>query len=180
MSTRVPLGDITGIQKGAYILSTLNSQTKDPVTNYGMSISFLVARQDTRVTSYSVRNRYNPEDPVSRNAGAASTTRGRGGRTATLSHILSKAYSAGKVGFVAFKSLPVDNGQSISSQKGTNKTSLGTPKESVEWIVSALINACDDFGVVDASFVKEEDIVRYDTCQQYRASEVGALKHPTA
>jgi hypothetical protein len=182
MSTRVPLGDITGIQKGAYILSTLNNQTKDPVTNYGLSISFLVARQDTRVTSYSVRNRYNPEDAESRGVGGTSTARGRGGRTATLSHVLSKAYSAGKVGFVAFKSLPVDSsshsgGQSTGAQKGTNNAPLGTPKESVDAIVTALVKACDDFGVVDGSFVKEEDVVRYVSASLLHLPAIVPIHH---
>lgn len=155
MSTRVPLGDITGIQKGAYILSTLNNQTMDPVTNFGLSISFLVAHQDTRVTSYSVRNRYNPEDAENVNL----VTKGEDGGTATLSHVLSKAIPAGKEGFVAFKSLPVDG--SMTGQKGTNNSSLGgTPKESVGSIVGTVVKACEDFGIVDESFVKEEDIVR--------------------
>ncbi|RDB21105.1 Phosphatidylinositide phosphatase SAC2 [Hypsizygus marmoreus] len=54
--TRVPLGDITGISKGAYILSPLEEASRDPAQNAGFVVTWHNSNQVTRVTSYSVRN----------------------------------------------------------------------------------------------------------------------------
>ncbi|KAJ3818742.1 SacI homology domain-containing protein [Lentinula raphanica] len=54
--TRVPLGDIIGIKKGAYILSPLEEASRDPLQNAGFIITWLNNNQTTRVTSYSLRN----------------------------------------------------------------------------------------------------------------------------
>lgn len=80
MYTRVPLGDITKIGKGdprsrlqpyrekssvangvplalgAYILSPLEEASRDPVQNAGFVLSWNSQNQETRVTSYAVRN----------------------------------------------------------------------------------------------------------------------------
>ncbi|KAJ7097797.1 SacI homology domain-containing protein [Mycena belliarum] len=56
MYTRVPLGDITRISKGAYILSPLEEASRDPEQNAGFVVTWLNANQVTRITSYSVRN----------------------------------------------------------------------------------------------------------------------------
>ncbi|KAF8660603.1 hypothetical protein AX16_001582 [Volvariella volvacea WC 439] len=54
--TRILLGDIIGISKGAYILSPLEEASRDPSQNAGFVITWHSSRQVTRVTSYSVRN----------------------------------------------------------------------------------------------------------------------------
>lgn len=54
--TRVPLGDVIGITKGAYILSPLEEASRDPKQNAGFVIRWLSTRQTTRVSSYSVKN----------------------------------------------------------------------------------------------------------------------------
>ncbi|KAJ3784104.1 SacI homology domain-containing protein [Lentinula aff. detonsa] len=54
--TRVPLGDIIGIKRGAYILSPLEEASRDPLQNAGFIITWLNNNQTTRVTSYSLRN----------------------------------------------------------------------------------------------------------------------------
>ncbi|PPQ63259.1 hypothetical protein CVT24_006784 [Panaeolus cyanescens] len=54
--TRVPLGDIVSISKGAYILSPLEESSCDPEQNTGFVITWLSSNQESRVTSYSVRN----------------------------------------------------------------------------------------------------------------------------
>ena len=75
-SRRVPLGDIVRIKQGnacvsalfsrhnikgqflgAYILSTLHEASKDPVENYGFSITYRSTHQDIRLTTYSMRNK---------------------------------------------------------------------------------------------------------------------------
>ncbi|KAG7092615.1 hypothetical protein E1B28_008958 [Marasmius oreades] len=54
--TRIPLGDITEIKKGAYILSPLEEPSRDPEQNAGFIITWLNKDQVTRLTSYSLRN----------------------------------------------------------------------------------------------------------------------------
>ncbi|KAJ3920013.1 SacI homology domain-containing protein [Lentinula edodes] len=54
--TRVPLGDVVGIKRGAYILSPLEEASRDPLQNSGFMITWLNNNQTTRVTSYSLRN----------------------------------------------------------------------------------------------------------------------------
>ncbi|KAI0273575.1 SacI homology domain-containing protein [Gloeopeniophorella convolvens] len=72
VSTRIPLRDIVGITKGAYIVSPLEEASRDPVQNAGFTIEWRNARQMTRVTSYSVRNSIEiPSSPI----GSASPTR---------------------------------------------------------------------------------------------------------
>ncbi|KAJ7273264.1 SacI homology domain-containing protein [Mycena rebaudengoi] len=56
MYTRVPLGDIFKISKGAYILSPLEEASRDPEQNGGFVVSWVNTNQMTRITSYSVRN----------------------------------------------------------------------------------------------------------------------------
>ncbi|KAJ7063419.1 SacI homology domain-containing protein [Mycena amicta] len=56
MYTRVPLGDITKISKGAYILSPLEEASRDPEQNAGFTITWVNVHQTTRITSYSIRN----------------------------------------------------------------------------------------------------------------------------
>ncbi|QRV85813.1 phosphatidylinositide phosphatase SAC2 [Ceratobasidium sp. AG-Ba] len=56
-SRRVPLGDIVSIKQGAYILSTLHEASKDPIENYGFSITYRNTHQDIRLTTYSMRNK---------------------------------------------------------------------------------------------------------------------------
>lgn len=92
--TRVPLGDIVGITKGAYILSPLEEASRDPEQNYGFRITWLTSRQESRASSYSVRNDItlsalsNPNSPVSPTFGSS---RRRGttdstGRTGALNY----------------------------------------------------------------------------------------------
>lgn len=76
--TRVPLGDIIGITKGqedhrimnphllisfspgAYIISPLEESSRDPEENAGFVITWSSSNQESRVTSYSVRNSVGP------------------------------------------------------------------------------------------------------------------------
>ncbi|KAI0797649.1 SacI homology domain-containing protein [Abortiporus biennis] len=63
--TRVPLGDVVGINKGVYILSPLEEGSRDPLQNYGFVISWHTSHQATRVTSYSIRNSLDLSSPPS-------------------------------------------------------------------------------------------------------------------
>ncbi|KAF4615242.1 hypothetical protein D9613_002633 [Agrocybe pediades] len=54
--TRVPLEDIVSITKGAYIISPLEESSRDPEENAGFVVTWSSSNQESRVTSYSVRN----------------------------------------------------------------------------------------------------------------------------
>ncbi|KIM25985.1 hypothetical protein M408DRAFT_330774 [Serendipita vermifera MAFF 305830] len=151
-STRVPLGDILGVQKGAYILSTLNNQTRDPRFNYGMQISFLATRQDTRVTSYSIRNQYVPDGA---NVHLSSVNMNSKNGT-TLSRILSNTTTGNEAVSVAFKSLPVDPQTGAGDDHSSEPL---TPQDSINRIIELLVKLCDHFGTVDRGFVSEKDVV---------------------
>nr|XP_019007811.1 inositol polyphosphate-5-phosphatase F [Kwoniella pini CBS 10737]OCF46592.1 inositol polyphosphate-5-phosphatase F [Kwoniella pini CBS 10737] len=55
--TRIPLNSITSVQKGAYILSTLQEASRDPKENYGFVINFSPSNESTRYSTYSLRNK---------------------------------------------------------------------------------------------------------------------------
>ncbi|KAK4688765.1 phosphatidylinositol 4-phosphatase, partial [Tremellales sp. Uapishka_1] len=55
--TRIPLGSITSIQKGAYILSPLQEASRDPDENAGFVINFSPIDESTRFSTYSIRNK---------------------------------------------------------------------------------------------------------------------------
>lgn len=84
MYTRVPLGDISGIEKGnvimhpnnstlidistylgTYILSTLQEASRNPEDNYGFVVNFRPRQTTARVTSYALRNQASTYDSVS-------------------------------------------------------------------------------------------------------------------
>lgn len=53
---RIALGNIDRIQMGAYILSPLQEAGQDAEENYGFKLFFRSSDDDTRLTSYTVRN----------------------------------------------------------------------------------------------------------------------------
>ncbi|PPQ91427.1 hypothetical protein CVT25_014315 [Psilocybe cyanescens] len=132
--TRVPLGDIISISKGAYILSPLEESSCDPEQNAGFVVTWLCSNQESRVTSYSVRNsldvsRNGPSSPLGSPSSSPTSpgfplgnkqqNRARSNTmpSASLSNILtgnvsfSTAGASGTVNFGAFKVLPIDPGR---------------------------------------------------------------------
>ncbi|KAF7338181.1 hypothetical protein MVEN_02043000 [Mycena venus] len=128
MYTRVPLGDITRIAKGAYILSPLEEASRDPEQNAGFIVSWATGNQMTRVTSYSVRNSMDNKAPPLANkvtirslSAAATSSLGRIresvpaslGRKNTAAgalsaRLLSVVGGSETTSFAAFKVLPID------------------------------------------------------------------------
>lgn len=181
MFTRVPLGDIVGMQKGirgtacdldqklkrpagAYILSTLNQGTRDPANNYGFVITYRSTHQDTRVTSYSIRNQpvigqSQPGTPVQTPVQLSSSKPGN----LSLSQILSNVSGGDDLVSVAFKSLPVDparwQGGGGFAEEGSRK-GPETCKEAVEEMLVEVKGVCEGAGVVDEGFIMDKDIVR--------------------
>ncbi|KAK7020499.1 SacI homology domain-containing protein [Favolaschia claudopus] len=125
--TRVPLGDITRLAKGAYILSPLEEASRDPDQNAGFIVSWTTANQMTRITSYSVRNsldnKAQPANKVTIKSLSAAATSSLGriresvpaslGRKNTAASALSarllRVMGGGETtSFAAFKVLPID------------------------------------------------------------------------
>ncbi|TFK92292.1 hypothetical protein K466DRAFT_659372 [Polyporus arcularius HHB13444] len=179
MYTRVPLGDIVGISKGAYILSPLEEASRDPLQNAGFVVTWHNTQdQDTRVTSYSMRNSVDLTTPPASPAPAASSrfslSLASRKNTAPLSQILSDA-AAPAAGqdtiFAAFKALPVDparsrreNGSFIQSED--ELSSAKNCKEAVDMIVDAIRQACLDIGNDHQDFITEADVVSLAEAQR--------------
>ncbi|EJD44199.1 hypothetical protein AURDEDRAFT_145215 [Auricularia subglabra TFB-10046 SS5] len=179
MFTRVPLGDIVGLRKGPYILSPLEEASRDPTQNYGFMVAYLPTRQDTRVSSYSVRNsidtaaRTPTTSPVT--TPASSPQAMRFSRRSTKSppkpqggHVLSRILTNVALGTnddvvsAAFKALPVDSAKERrgSALTGAPLKDPQTCMDAVNRIVGAIRDACADVGAVHSpDFVVEKDIV---------------------
>ncbi|KAF8197552.1 SacI homology domain-containing protein [Pholiota molesta] len=173
--TRVPLGDIVGISKGAYILSPLEESSCDPQQNAGFVVTWLSSNQESRVTSYSVRNSLDLSSPPSTPTSATflGRTRSRSHTLPPLSNVLAEAASSGTAGagqrnFAAFKVLPIDPARARRASSSTSEMysetsdemhGAGTCKEAVDLIVERIQNACNDVGGGQGEFVTEEEVV---------------------
>ncbi|CCM00021.1 uncharacterized protein FIBRA_02047 [Fibroporia radiculosa] len=180
--TRVPLKDITGVMKGAYILSPLEEGSRDPAQNAGFVLVWRNVGQDTRVTSYSIRNSLDfsspppsprqmiPEPPAQRRATVPSSMR----RNTLLSGLLSRAAAPAEEmdkTFAAFKALPIDP---MRSRRDTGSfiepadelAGATNCREAVDMIVNTIQQACCDAGTIDGSIVNEEDIVSLAEAQR--------------
>lgn len=152
---------------GAYILSPLEEASRDPLQNAGFIVSWHNSQdQDTRVTSYSIRNSLDlSTPPASPAVNRFSLTRRS---TLQLSRILSNA-AAPAVGretiFAAFKALPVDPARSRREtgsfiQPQDDLANAKNCKEAVDMIVDAIRQACSDVGNDHQDFIKDADVVR--------------------
>ncbi|KAI0929197.1 hypothetical protein AcW1_006209 [Taiwanofungus camphoratus] len=169
MYTRVPLPDIVGIIKGAYILSPLEEGSRDPLQNAGFVVTWRNVGQDTRISSYSIRNNIDLSSPPTSPRPQAPQRRASVPvrKNTALSNILSKA-AAPVVGqdttFAAFKALPIDptrtRRDSGSFIEPADELSGATNcKQAVDLIVDSIRRAWEDAGVRQCEFVTEEDIV---------------------
>ncbi|KAI8989706.1 SacI homology domain-containing protein [Trametes punicea] len=178
MYTRVPLGDIVGITKGAYILSPLEEASRDPLQNAGFIVSWHNSQdQDTRVTSYSIRNSLDLSTPP---ASPSSPTASRYSMTAPrksilpLSRILTNAAApvAGReTAYAAFKALPIDPARARREsgsfiQTADELANAKNCKEAVDMIVDAIYQACKDIGNDHPGFVTEADVVSLAEAQR--------------
>lgn len=190
--TRVPIGDIAGITKGqsgcarlydlftpiallgAYILSPLEEASRDPLQNAGFIVSWhQTEAQDTRVTSYSIRNNIDlatppasPTTPATATASGLSMTSPRKSLS-SLSRLLSGTVplAGQETIFAAFKALPVDPARSRREsgsfiQPQDELASAKNCREAVDMIVEAIGQACYDIGNEHREFISEGDVVR--------------------
>ncbi|TFY55822.1 hypothetical protein EVG20_g9178 [Dentipellis fragilis] len=162
---------------GAYILSSLEETSCDPVHNAGFTMRWLNTHQTTRVTSYSMRNSVEAELPATPTSPTSPMTPPPAPRRASgLSRILSKAavaIEAGDTSFAAFKALPIDPARTRrgstfaeSAEPADDLAGAGTCQEAVELMVDAIRRACEDVGNVRVGFVKDEDIVSLAEAQK--------------
>ncbi|KAF8912099.1 SacI homology domain-containing protein [Gymnopilus junonius] len=191
--TRIPLGDIVNISKGAYILSPLEESSRDPEQNAGFVVTWLCSNQESRVTSYSVRNSLDlssspPSSPTLTRFNTSGKLGGTGGgriRTRSntlpaLSNILHNNTSFGTAvqrNFAAFKVLPIDPGKvrrmssyssDVSEIGGISEEMQGasTCKEAVDLIVEKIQKACEDIGGAQGDFITLEDVVSLAEAQR--------------
>ncbi|CAL1705121.1 unnamed protein product [Somion occarium] len=176
MYTRVPLGDIISIRKGAYILSPLEEASRDPLQNAGFIVTWRNTHQDTRVTSYSIRNSLDLTSPPASPRAPTSPKSPRlpSRRNTALSRILSNAAAPAindDVTFATFKVLPIDparnrrdNGSFI--EPADELTGASNCKEIVDLMVQAIQKACMDVGNGHEDFVIEEDVVSLAEAQR--------------
>ncbi|OCH94928.1 hypothetical protein OBBRIDRAFT_768387 [Obba rivulosa] len=175
--TRVPLGDIVGITKGAYILSPLEEGSRDPLWNYGFLVTWRNSpEQDTRVSSYSIKNSVDMSSPPSSPEAEAFTRASKrmSRRSVTLSRILSNV-AAPVVGhdttFAAFKALPIDPARTRRESGSFIEPAMEVEgakncKEAVDMIVEAIRQACEDVGGDGDDFITEADIVSVADAQR--------------
>ncbi|OWZ73355.1 hypothetical protein AYX14_01249 [Cryptococcus neoformans] len=131
--TRIPLPSITSIQKGAYILSTLQEASRDPKENAGFLINFSPADESTRYSTYSLRNKAAPATPTKRTTAATPST-----PTPSVEHAI---INPDVTEYYAFKALPGQSGDA-------------TCAETVNQIVEQIAEACKR-----NDLVVEKDIV---------------------
>ncbi|TCD64143.1 hypothetical protein EIP91_004492 [Steccherinum ochraceum] len=177
MYTRVPLGDVVSVTQGAYILSPLEEGSRDPNQNAGFVVTWRNTNQDTRVTSYSIRNSLEtPPSSPGPNSGtpgsprtvtAPRLSRAPTRKATALSRILSNAAAPvldNDVTFAAFKALPIDPARSRREngsfvEPADELTGATNCKEAVALMVEAIRRACADIGNDENELVKQKDVV---------------------
>ena len=124
--------------------------------------------QDTRVTSYSIRNSLDLASPPASPSSPKFTMTAPRKSTMPLSRILSD--TAGPIAgqetiFAAFKALPVDPARSRREsgsfiQPQDELASAKSCKEAVDMIVDAIRQACRDIGNEHRDLITDADVVR--------------------
>lgn len=173
MYTRIPLGDVLSIQKGAYILSALQEASRVVVDNYGFIVNFRPRHSASRVTSYALRNQTDTYRALFDRVGGAlkQPSSGSDGRGSIVSNVLSEAATGGNEHlFAAFKALPVEverekrpdgHDEFVAAHPGL------TCKQTVDQIVETIRKACVSIGSANVpDFVVEADVVSLAEAQR--------------
>ncbi|KAG8719790.1 hypothetical protein FRC09_010619, partial [Ceratobasidium sp. 395] len=185
-SRRVPLGDIVSIKQGAYILSTLHEASRDPIENYGFSITYRPTRQDIRLTTYSMRNKPTPTSPTLSSIvdpspqpsplptpgtpqaafpllrRATSLRRGSGMLSQLLSTSAPLTDAITDLETVSFKALPV-----VDVHPDQIGVAPATSRDAARRIVRDVLAGCKSVGNGHGNgFVVEEDIVSLEEAQR--------------
>lgn len=186
--TRVPLGDIVSITRGAYILSPLEEASRDPEQNAGFIVTWSVMNQESRTTSYSLKNNLGlrlSNSPSSMRRQGKPTTFSLPSRNNTkrnvnqpLSSIVSNTFSVGnaeQTAFAAFKVLPIDptrirrassTASGLYADASDELNGASSCREAVDLIVDSIYRGCEDAGSTHSNFVTNEDVVSLSEAQR--------------
>jgi phosphatidylinositol 4-phosphatase len=149
---------------GAYILSPLEESSRDPEENGGFVITWSTSNQESRATSYSVRNRLDAGLPFPPTP--TSPSFGNRRRSSGLSNVLATSTQ----NFAAFKVLPIDPMRTCKEMSdqyvelSDEMQRASSCRDAVDLIVDKICNACEDVGGGQGRFVSEEDVVRFVPC----------------
>ncbi|BGO97801.1 hypothetical protein RTG_01406 [Rhodotorula toruloides ATCC 204091] len=174
--TRIPTGDILGLQAGVYIISSLDASARDPLENYGFIIRYRAKDTTERVRTYSLRTSSPRKSPAK---GTSSSTSSRpltplklpfpiGKTTATA--ISTADSSEGETHYVAFKALRrdavkvarEDGSSEIIDRRAGDDIEGKTAKDVVWSIVRRLKEECEKVGAAgegDDDWLVEKDII---------------------
>ncbi len=199
--TRVPLQDVIGISKGqcpgcisdrqnqcschlgAYILSPLEEASRDPDQNAGFIVTWINSNQESRATSYCVRNSLHPIDALPSDASLNAQTTSAQPQTWSVrtntrkpTRLLAISFLAapgvGEKTFMSFTTLPIDPARMRHGSTTTNAPYAETSeevagalncREVVDRIVDSINRACQDSELGQGVLVAHEDVVGYVT-----------------
>jgi hypothetical protein len=183
----ISLGNVDSIQKGAYILSPLQEAGQDAEENYGFKLFFRGSTDDTRLTSYTVRNERHTATP--NQTPSSSPAKATAARPSLPSSASSGSLSGGlrplvlnaakplepvkdDIQYFAFKGISRDlllrqRGPSVKRDAARGEDDetddeARTCKEAVNHIVTRLKLQCSEAGsgwdVSDKRFVVDDDV----------------------
>lgn len=167
------MNSFTNCRQGAYILSTLEEGSRERSQNYGFLVYYESSAEQTRISSYSMRNSISSPQEIGLNSSDTFDNLSKRWKSNILSRALSAAAPAdsGETSYAAFKALPVDPARmrrTTGSFETANELSLATTcKEVVDSIVGTIRDAVVDAnGDRPATFVAEEDVVSLKEAQK--------------
>ena len=152
------------ISIGAYILSPLEESSRDPEQNAGFVLTWSASNQESRVTSYSVRNSLDPGSSSPPTPTSPSFGNRRRSTMPGISNVVAST-SLSTTNFAAFKVLPIDptgtrrEMSAVSDQYvelSDEMQRASSCREAVDLIVGKIQDACEDG---HGKFVTEEDVV---------------------
>jgi len=131
-------------------------------------LTWLISNQESRVTSYSLRNSLDPGSPFPPTPTSPSLGKRRRTTLSGLSNVLaSSSLSPRTQNFAAFKVLPIDRREmgGVSDQYvelSDEMQSASSCRDAADLIVDQIYRACENMGGGQGTFVTEKDVVRSD------------------
>lgn len=159
-------------------MSPLEEASRDPEQNAGFIVTWSVTHQESRTTSYSLRN--NLDSPLSSTHSVRkeikptafslpSRNNVKRNTHPPLSNVISDTVNAEQKSFAAFKALPIDptrirrassTASGLYADTSDELNSASSCREAVDLIVNSIYRGCEDAGSTYSNFVTNEDIVR--------------------
>lgn len=176
--TRIPTGDVVGVQAGVYIISSLDASARDPLENYGFIVRYRAKDATERVRTYSLRTSSPRKSPAKGTSSSASSRPLTPlklpfpiGKTASPAPLPPADVPKGETHFIAFKALRrdavkvarEDGSSEIIDRRAGDDIEGKTAKDVVWSIVNRLKEECEKVGAVgdgDDDWLVEKDIIR--------------------